>query len=123
MTPSNRKAVGDSGLAAADARTGTGPSAPLFTPGPLAVWGVQTKTEIGGFYMIGRANEIGGCTAYVDGPHNAALYVAAPEMYEALKAAQSYLDSVEGQGEGGTSAFDVPSGLVQFAIARAEGRS
>ena len=56
-----------------------------YTPGPLAIWGKQAKTEIGGFTVIGKADQTGGCTAYVCGTHDAQLYAAAPDLVEALK--------------------------------------
>lgn len=55
------------------------------TKGPLCVWGQQAKTEIGGFYMIGRKDQRHGCTAYVAGEDNARLYAAAPDLLEALR--------------------------------------
>ncbi len=62
-----------------------------WDPGPLSVQGRQTKTEIGGFYVIGP-DRIGSATAYVSGPANAALYASAPALYEALADMLAKLD-------------------------------
>lgn len=55
--------------------------------------------------------------------HDARLIAAAPDMLEALRAANEYFDRMEGKGEGGQAIFDVPRHIVQVAIAKAEGRS
>jgi hypothetical protein len=51
---------------------------------------------------------------------NANLIAAAPVMLAALKQAAVYLARVEGQGEGGTTSFDVAAEAVRAAIGRAQ---
>lgn len=50
----------------------------------LSIWGMNSKTEVGGFVVIGREDKNGGCAAYVANREDARLYVAAPELLEAL---------------------------------------
>jgi hypothetical protein len=56
------------------------------TAGPLEIWSQQSRTEIGGFYVIGQANFKGNAVAYVANRDDAQLYVAAPDMLVALQA-------------------------------------
>jgi hypothetical protein len=52
---------------------------------------------------------------------NAQLIAAAPAMFAALEAVVAYLDTIEGLGEGGTSAYDVPSIMARAALSQALG--
>lgn len=68
------------------------PAAPLrptgagFTPGPYKVDGTQLETTIGGFTLVWGGGEL---LAYVARPADAALFSSAPDLYEALEAAEN----------------------------------
>lgn len=106
------------------------PSAGHFTPGP---WVAREEPHRSAIFSASAyaGRHIATASSYWagDGPRaeereaNARLMAAAPDMFEALKEVVAYLDSIEGLGEGGTSAYDVPSIMARAAIAKAEGRS
>lgn len=81
----------------------------------LAIWGIQDKTEIGGFTVIGRKDQQGGCVAYVSNKDDATLFCAAPELLEACISALGHLTgNMDGDME-----LDNPVERLRAAIAKA----
>jgi len=92
-----------------------------YTPGPLAIWGQQSKTEIGGFTVIGRPDMSGACTAYVANVADAMLYATAPDL---LSIAKRWAALDAGGWHPDRCASDKAALIVDTlaAIAKAEGK-
>ncbi len=87
------------------------------TPGPLCNLGKVALCEIGNFIAIGVA-ATNGPTAYVAEEGDANLYIAAPDLLEALKAYME-LDNPEPQEDPGARSLGVVERMMRMAISKA----
>jgi len=97
----------------------------MFTPGP---WNINTESSNGDVWItdsddnvaIAKVTQYKCCKNLQEG--NSRLMVSAPDMYDALKLADGFLDEINSSGHKVASFKGSTWQIIKAAIAKVEGR-